>query len=129
MTDNLTKTQRSKTMSHIKSKWTNQEKKVHAWLSSKQIKHKMHPKIKGNPDILLTKSKCTIFINGCFWHGCPKCYKEPQTNRDYWIPKIRANKKRDRETYRILRNAGWGVKILWEHQLKDDFDSACSKLL
>lgn len=129
MADNLTKEQRSRTMSHIRSKWTEQEKIVHSWLLSNKIKHKMHPKIQGSPDILILKNKCAVFLNGCFWHGCPKCYKEPKTHRSYWILKINANKLRDKKAYKALKNAGWNVKILWEHQIKEDFDRACSKLL
>ena len=129
MTDNLTKAQRSLVMSHIRNKWTLQEKKVHAWLSSKKVKHRMHPKIEGNPDIVLVKQRSVIFLNGCFWHGCPKCYKEPKTNRKYWIPKIVANKTRDRKVHRLLKDAGWNVKVVWEHQLRENFNRTCSRLL
>ncbi len=84
-------------MSNIKSKWTDQEKKIHSYLKANKIKHKMHPKLSGSPDILLKDANTVVFLHGCFWHKCPKCYKEPKSNKKYWLPKIEKNVKRDRK--------------------------------
>ena len=89
----LTPEQRSYCMSRIRSKWTKQETKVHNWLKGHKIKHVMHPKICGNPDVILKESNTVIFIHGCFWHKCQKCYKKPKSNREYWFPKIEKNVK------------------------------------
>lgn len=78
----------------------------------------MHPKIEGNPDILIYP-KTVVFINGCFWHKCPKCYKEPKSNKKYWLPKIEANVKRDRKNQRLLRKKGYEVIVIWEHEIKN----------
>lgn len=118
MADNLTKKQRSYCMSKIRSKWTVQEKKVHNFLTAQKIKHKMHPKLLGNPDILLLDSKTVIFVHGCFWHKCPKCYKEPKSNRRYWLPKIEHNIKRDKKNAKLLKENGYSVIKIWEHKLK-----------
>ncbi|HHQ45279.1 MAG TPA: DNA mismatch endonuclease Vsr, partial [Candidatus Altiarchaeales archaeon] len=127
MADNLTKEQRSHTMSKIKSKWTGQEKKIHDYLKGMKVKHKMHPKIEGNPDILLKDTKTAVFLHGCFWHKCPKCYRKPKTNKTYWISKIDNNVKRDNRNKKIVRSAGYNVIVVWEHQIKSEFDKVINR--
>ena len=122
MADNLTKEQRSMTMSKIRSKWTSQEKKIHNYLKGNKVKHKMHPKIDGSPDILLKDTKTVVLLHGCFWHKCPKCFKKPKTNKSYWLPKIERNIKRDRKNNKILKSQGFKVIKIWEHQVKKDWD-------
>lgn len=121
MTDNLTSEQRSRCMSKIKSKWTSQELKLHNLLKGKKIKHKMHPCMDGSPDILLLKTNTAVFLHGCFWHKCPACYKEPKSRRDYWIPKIEKNVLRDVKNKKILKENGYLVIIIWEHELRKSF--------
>jgi len=117
--DKFSKDVRSKIMSNIRSKWTGPEKKVHNYLKSRKIRHKMHPDIFGNPDILLKGSNTLIFIDSCFFHKCPKCYKEPQSNRNYWIPKIAGNVKRDKENRKKLASSGYRILRIWCHDLSD----------
>ena len=121
MPDNLSKEQRSYCMSRVKSKWTSPEKKMHNFLKGNKIKHKMHPKLKGNPDILLTKTRTAVFIHGCFWHGCKKCYTKPKKNRKYWETKIQKNVKRGRHSIWILKKNDFKILKIWEHQLTKDF--------
>jgi len=129
MADNLTKEQRSRTMSRIRSKWTSQEKKIHNYLKSNKIKHKMHPKIDGKPDILLSNTKTAVFLHGCFWHKCPKCYKKPKTNKKYWTSKIENNLKRDQKNSKSLKKLGFNVMHIWEHRVKDEFESVLKRIL
>ena len=119
--DFLTTAERSKRMSLIKGKWTKQEKKMHNFLKGRKIKHCMHPPLPENPDILVGE-KTAIFLNGCFWHKCPKCYKEPQSRKEYWIQKIEQNVKRDRRKTRLLREAGYKVVNIWEHDMLKNFE-------
>lgn len=126
--DNLTKRQRSLCMSKIRSKWTSQEKKIHGYLKAHKIKHKMHPKIEGNPDILLTDKKTAVFLHGCFWHKCPKHYIKPKSNKVYWIKKIDSNVKRFKKVRIMLRNKGYNVIRLWEHEIKKDTAKSINKL-
>ncbi|MBR9677020.1 DNA mismatch endonuclease Vsr [Candidatus Woesearchaeota archaeon] len=128
MSDNLTKSQRSYCMSNIRSKWTTQESKIHNYLKGNKIKHKMHPNITGSPDILLTKNKTVIFLHGCFWHRCPKCFKEPKTRMEYWIPKIENNVKRDKRNERNLKKEGYKVLKLWEHEIKKNLKKCVKKI-
>jgi len=114
MVDVFTKKKRSEIMSKIRGKWTRPEILAHNWLKGNKIKHRMHPKIYGNPDII-TGNKL-IFIDGCFWHGCPKHFRIPKSNRKFWAPKIRRNIQRDRKIRKTLRKKGYTVIRIWEHQ-------------
>lgn len=127
MPDTLTKEQRSYCMSRIRSKWTSQEKRIHNYLKGHKIKHKMHPKLKGCPDILIN-SEIAVFLHGCFWHKCPKCYVEPKSKKAYWLPKLENNVKRDKKNIRTLKKQGFTVVKIWEHSVKTNFNSVLAKL-
>jgi DNA mismatch endonuclease (patch repair protein) len=116
-------------MSKIRSKWTAQERKAHNYLKGHKVKHKMHPKLLGNPDILLIKSNTVVFLNGCFWHKCPKCYKEPKSRREYWLPKIKGNVARDSLNKKIIKQRGYNVLVLWEHSIKKEFSKTMEKII
>src|SRR5205823_8387428 len=70
----------------------------------------------GRPDIVLPKYNSVIFVHGCFWHQHPNCIdcSNPRTRRDYWIPKLQANVRRDKINQRRLRRMGWKVLVLWD---------------
>ena len=72
----------------------------------------------GNPDFIFSRKKVAVFVDGCFWHGCPKCYRRPASNRKYWDSKVARNKTRDKQVNRDLRNDGWRVVRIWEHELR-----------
>jgi len=119
VTDVLTKEQRSYNMSRIKGKNTKPELTVRKLLSSKGIRgYRTHYKIIGKPDIVFPSKKIVIFIDGCFWHKCPKCFVEPKTRREFWMNKINENVKRDKEVNKILKEDGWKVLRFWEHEVK-----------
>lgn len=67
-------------------------------------------------DIVFTGARVAVFVDGCFWHGCPEHYRPSKTNTSYWGPKIVANRQRDRETNGLLENEGWTVLRFWEHE-------------
>ena len=67
-------------------------------------------------DLVFSRSKVAVFIDGCFWHGCPEHGTEARLNADYWRLKIQRNKARDADTDRLLAEAGWAVIRVWEHQ-------------
>jgi DNA mismatch endonuclease (patch repair protein) len=75
--------------------------------------------IKGKPDFYFPESKVAVFLDGCFWHGCPKCGHVPSVNRPYWKAKIKRNQRRDIETDGLLRAAGITPIRLWEHELRN----------
>ncbi|MBC8469467.1 MAG: very short patch repair endonuclease [Planctomycetes bacterium] len=73
----------------------------------------------GKPDFFFRKKGIAVFIDGCFWHGCPKCGHYPKTRSSFWKAKILRNKERDKSNRRKLRRKGIKVVSVWEHSLKD----------
>ena len=67
-------------------------------------------------DIAFTRRRVAVFIDGCFWHGCPDHQHMPKSNRDYWVPKLAANQARDRKVDAALAADGWEVVRIWEHE-------------
>ena len=121
MADVLSKEQRQKCMSHIKSKNTKPEVLVRRFLFAYGFRFRLHRKdLPGKPDIVLPKYKTVIFINGCFWHGHSDCKYAtiPETNRKFWLSKISGNIERDKSTYAKLDALGWRVVEIWQCQLK-----------
>lgn len=121
MTDILSKEQRKRCMSKIKSKDTKPEMLVRRFLFSQGFRFRLHRKdLPGNPDIVLPKYKTVIFINGCFWHGHKDCKFAtiPETNRDFWLNKISGNVIRDNESVEKLSQLGWKVIVIWQCELK-----------
>ena len=74
--------------------------------------------IKGSPDFVFLKERLAIFVDGCFWHGCPKYCRFPKSNEEYWVTRIDQNKKRDYKVTNELRGKNWTVIRLWEDELK-----------
>ena len=77
------------------------------------------PDIPGKPDFVFRSERLLLFVDGCYWHGCPKCYRRPSTNRDYCDAKVARNRARDTKTSARLKRDGWRVIRIWEHQLSD----------
>lgn len=73
--------------------------------------------IYGKPDFAFRDQRLLLFVDGCYWHGCPSCYRRPSSNREYWDDKVRRNRARDEETTAKLKQDGWRVLRIWEHQL------------
>ena len=96
-------------------------------------KHKItgwrrHYPIEGTPDFVFLKEKVAVFIDGCFWHKCPKCYRQPKSNEKYWSRKVEENQRRDTSGRRKLRGEGWHVMRIWEHELKETPERAIRRL-
>ncbi|MFM2475366.1 very short patch repair endonuclease [Burkholderia cenocepacia] len=72
--------------------------------------------IRSRPDIVFTRRRIAVYIDGCFWHGCPQHRTQPKANADYWTPKLQRNVARDMEVTAALRSAGWTVLRFWEHE-------------
>ena len=90
---------------------------------------KIRPKgITGNPDFIFLKKKIIVFVDGCFWHGCPKCGHIPKTNNSFWSKKLERNKTRDKKNGRILRKEGYKVLRFWEHDIKNNLAKCITRL-
>ena len=133
MTDKMTPEQRHYCMSRIHGKATKPELKVRQWLWRHGYRYRLNVKsVPGKPDIVMRRYRTAIFVNGCFWHGHnvqltvdswqlivnSSCCKIPQTNREFWVNKIRRNQERDQRNYQVLHDNGWQVIVVWECQLQ-----------
>jgi DNA mismatch endonuclease, patch repair protein len=81
------------------------------------------------PDVAFTRYRVAVFLDGCFWHGCPEHGRPPKSNNSYWLPKLAKNAQRDVEQTQILTEAGWTVIRLWEHvAIGDAVSAVCDAL-
>ncbi|MEL5991704.1 very short patch repair protein [Microbacterium phosphatis] len=85
--------------------------------------------LRARPDLVFPKRWVAVFIDGCFWHGCPSHYVEPKANADYWLPKIAGNVRRDRATDLALEDRGWTVLRYWEHEAPDDVAASIAAIV
>ena len=86
-------------------------------------------KIYGNPDFASKKKRIAIFVDGCFWHKCPKCYTVPKSNKEYWLPKIKRNVGRDKKINKLLKKDGWKIIRIWEHEIKKNPGLGVNKII
>ena len=128
MTDVLTPSQRSYCMSRIRSKNTGPELKLRRTLFRNGLRYKVKSLLAGKPDIVFSRARVVIFVDGCFWHGCPDHSRKPRTNAEYWGPKIEKNISKDAKVTLSLVRDGWFVIRLWEHQIKDDVEGCAFKI-
>lgn len=117
--DVFSKKKRSEVMSKIRGKGNKDTEVALAKLfrSNRIAGWRRHHPITGRPDFAFPKQKLAVFVDGCFWHGCPKHCVEPKGNKVFWLRKLAANKARDRKVNRLLRVNGWHVLRIWEHDL------------
>lgn len=117
MADVHTPKQRRYNMSQVRGRDTKPELKLKDPLKRKGFVYQ--PKEFGKPDFIHYGKKKVVFIDGCFWHKCSKCFKLPKTNKEFWKKKIDDNVKRDTEVSLNYQNSGWEVIRLWEHSLRN----------
>lgn len=123
MTDVFTKQKRSEVMSKIRGRGNKStELRFRSLLRQWGVKGwRSHvDKLPGRPDFILPEKRIAIFLDGCFWHGCRKCSKGrlPMNNKAFWVAKLQGNQARDRKNNRQLKEMGWKVLRVWEHQLE-----------
>jgi len=130
LTDVLTPDQRKLNMSRVRGKNTGPEIKIRKLLWSRGIRgYRIHHNLHGKPDIVFTKKRVAIFIDGCFWHKCPVCFQEPETRKEFWMKKIQSNIDRDAKVDEQLKNNGWTVIRIWEHEIRKEPEKAIKKII
>jgi DNA mismatch endonuclease (patch repair protein) len=97
-------------------------------LWSRGHRYRIHYDLPGKPDIVFISKKMAVFIDGCFWHKCPKCCVAPKSNKKYWLPKLEKNVKNDKKNNKALKKLGWKVVRIWEHEIKKDFNSVLDRI-
>lgn len=119
MSDVFTKAKRSDVMSRIRGRGNiNTELALIRFFRAYRITGwRRHRPVFGKPDFVFSKLRVAVFVDGCFWHGCPNHSNLPANNREFWRRKLAANKIRDRRVARTLRSNGWQVMRIWEHEL------------
>lgn len=121
MTDTLTRQKRSEVMAAISSSGNlATELRLASILRGSGITGwRRHQALPGRPDFAFRRERLAVFVDGCFWHGCPWHCRMPKSRQSYWKPKIERNKSRDKTIRRLLTTAGWLVHRIWEHSLKE----------
>jgi DNA (cytosine-5)-methyltransferase 1 len=111
--------ERSRIMRAVTSKNTGAELVLRRALQSAGIRgYRLHSrKAPGQPDVLFGKQRTVVFVDGCFWHGCPKCYRAPKTHSEYWRMKVKRNVERDAQVTKDCKAGGWHVLRVWEHEV------------
>ena len=118
--DTFSKAERSRIMASVKSRNTKStELRFISILKDKNITgwRRNYPLV-GKPDFVFPRLKIAVFIDGCFWHGCPSHCRMPSSNMNYWNNKIEKNKIRDKKIKKALKMKQWQVIRIWEHEIK-----------
>jgi DNA mismatch endonuclease (patch repair protein) len=119
MPDVFTKAKRSEVMSRIRGHGNKDTELalIKVFRLHRMTGWRRHQPVFGKPDFVFSAVRVAVFVDGCFWHGCPEHSAMPRNNRVFWAKKLAANKARDRLVTRTLRRAGWRVVRIWEHDL------------
>jgi len=110
---------RSENMSRIRGKDTGPERTLRRALWAAGLRYRLNTDLPGRPDIAFPSKRLAVFVDGCFWHGCPEHYSSPSENAVFWAKKLRDNALRDTKVDGQLRSSGWAVCHVWQHELRD----------
>ncbi|BBO80425.1 very short patch repair endonuclease [Desulfosarcina ovata subsp. sediminis] len=115
-------------MSRIQGKNTKPELILRKALWACGMRYRLKSRLPGRPDLYFPGKKLAVFVDGCFWHGCPDHCQAPKTNHSFWQKKLSNNKERDKEVNLLLKNEGWRVLRFWEHEVKNDLDGCIERI-
>ncbi len=120
---------KSEQMARVRSKDTEPEQALRRALWAAGLRYRLRLKLPGTPDIVFPRAKVAVFIDGCFWHGCPVHYTRPATNSAFWSRKLGVNQERDRRVDRDLAEMGWTAVRVWEHEVASELDGVIGRIL
>ncbi|WP_444934536.1 very short patch repair endonuclease [Microbulbifer sp. JTAC008] len=126
MADVLSTKQRRRCMSRIRGTDTGPELLLRKAIWIKGYRYRVKSTLPGKPDMCFIGQRLAIFVDGCFWHKCPKHFVTPKTRTEFWVDKINKNCERDKRVTKELQESGWRVLRIWEHEIKEDLP-ACVK--
>lgn len=117
-------------LAQVRSKGTRPEVLLRKLLWQNGLRgYRKHPALPGKPDLVFPRYKLAVFVDGCFWHGCPAHFKMPTHNADYWASKIDKNQQRDGSVRETLEQMDYHVLRLWEHEVKRDPEATLRKVM
>jgi len=106
-------------MSRIRGRDTGPELVLRKALWARGLRYRIENKLPGRPDIVFRGAKVAVFVDGCFWHGCPLHAVRPKGNAEFWRKKLDANIERDARVSAELSELGWTVLRVWEHEIME----------
>ena len=128
MTDVHTPLQRSYNMSRIRATNTRPEVALRKALWHTGLRYRISAKLPGKPDLTFQSAKVVVFVDGCYWHSCPKHFVMPRSNVKFWKEKIARNIARDKLVTKQLRRSGWLVIRFWEHDIDRRLSNCVSRI-
>ena len=122
--------ERSRLMGRVRHANTEPEITLRQALFRAGLRYRIKAKVRlpGSPDLVFPRARVVIFVDGCFWHGCPVHGTWPKTNRNFWASKIKRNRDRDRAADRALRVLGWYPVRIWEHAIRNELARCVARL-
>ena len=121
---------RSQNMARIRSTNTSPELAIRKALAAKGLRYRLHFKTPGGKaDLAIPSRQFALFIDGCFWHGCPEHYVRPRSQGEFWSAKLAENVTRDRRQVKALAAEGWTVVRIWEHQAHESPEKVVQTIL
>lgn len=118
MADVMTPAQRSLCMSKNRGRDTGPELRLRRALWAVGLRYRLGATLHGRPDIVFPRARLAVFVDGCFWHGCPEHFQQPANNAAFWAAKIEATHRRDLRVDTQLAAVGWSVMRIWEHDVR-----------
>lgn len=128
MADNISGARRRNVMRSIKSRDSSLELAVRSYLHRRGLRFRLYSSLPGRPDIVFKSANLVVFIDSCFWHGCPQHCRMPHSNTSYWTAKIARNKRRDEIVNSSYSSTRWKVLRFWEHEIIADLER-CGRII
>lgn len=120
---------RSEQMARIGSRNTSPELRLRKALWKEGLRYRLHMRTPaGRPDLVFPGKKICVYIDGCFWHGCPDHYVLPRSRQPFWLEKLRTNVQRDRQQTAELEALGWTVIRVWEHEAAEQLEASVERI-
>ncbi len=119
---------RSELMAGVRQRDTKPELRLRRALWATGCRYRKQAELPGRPDLAFIGARLAVFVDGCYWHGCPRHYSSPATNRPFWIEKLRANDERDQRKDRELEALGWRSLHVWECEVKQELEAVMRRI-
>ncbi len=121
---------RSRIMARIRGRDTVPEVLLRRRLWAAGLRYRLHQRgVMGTPDLSHKGRRLAVFVDGCFWHGCPQHYRAPSSRVEYWSAKLERNRRRRESVVKALAADGWRWAVVWECEIHDDLDGAAGRVM